>query len=1219
MADGNFDQPRVLLPSKNASNHSSLKGEARDGNVEEKGLMVLLDDTKDQATSESCVPLSPQWLIAKSTDTKMLTAGASGDKRSTKRLSHGACGDTNLKNSWRLDGPQDKKDWKRPELENGGRWREEERETNLLGRRDHRKEDRFSDITSTRDVTENRTFSSSERWHDVSSRGSGLESQRDYKQSSRWGPENKEKESRNEKRTNAEKENSPADKHAFGGERDSHDKWRPRHHLEAQEVGSASYRSAQGFGSNRGRVEGSNVRFSAGRGRSNANGSLQIGRLQPASVIGSLPVERSKSYNAYCYPRGKLLDIYRKNMTAPHFDTLPDSMVHLSPITQEVTVEPLALVPPGAEEEAVLGDIWKGKTTSSGVLYNSFRDTSEGKQKFSFDREDSVESSQKAAVNDNHQGNHAGTFSLSDSQVIVAKEMGSSKEGEQRRLTSPDIDRTNGLMSDREVGGSINDVDELKYFDNRQEADLKMPKQPKMDDTLSSMQFGVVNELPEDSSSLFDFLSLQPTLDSKQMNLKGNSKAHSLGRVIPPEDLSFCYLDPQGAIQGPYLGIDIITWFEQGYFGTDLPVRLADASDGSPFQELGEFMPHLRINSGSVSNTVTRVRIPDSFERSLEETTASSASAPELSGSAVGSEQQQSLSAFEFSDTNYQIGGPNQSYHSEHQFSEDRSLYKFAAEEEGIIFPGRLGSAGCDPSKVSAEIRSRFGNPSSYLSIANEVSKTNVPSYQDDELHPFGLLMSELRSTSHLKHPQLSNMPSSMRNGPHFSNPLLESESNFAGQWAVGSVAEQTSFPDARPDYYRRNALSKSYNHLGTTGARPSSHGEEEYKGFDLLQHLKSQKPDEPFQEQNQFSHPFPNSAGFAVDQNQGFDLMKSKNLNHQQSIHHSAPHMEHNLEVQFQQQQLLLQFQRQQQLHNHQTKLLQQQQQHQQHSQAQQLLLNQLLQHQMSDPGFSQHIVDAARDNLLDQTQLQRQLSSEWQQNSRASRNLDLSLEQVIQAKVNQSALQGQQADFLDFMSQAKYGMIPQEHQVRLQQEQLQVHQLSMALGQQLGMEGNRQLNGSWSGDEIDHALQEQKGGVAPRMKVDNVMYMAIRCNRSRDMLKASRGTPDCGANGKFYSYEIGLDKSVDGASNDRVRGSFSIIKSIWRLAAASYLYHHASAPSLCFLDVGSVLPHEAPFGVDESENESHGFYGLQANIEEGKKFVANQELEKKTHEEDY
>ncbi|XP_022741972.1 uncharacterized protein LOC111293493 isoform X3 [Durio zibethinus] len=940
MAEGKFNLPDDLLPSKIASDQPSFKGEAWDGNVEEKGLTGLLDDTKDQATSESSIPLSPQWLYAKPAEAKMLPAGASGDVRAPISLPHGTSGDSNLKDSWRLDGSQDKKEWKRtaPDLESSRRWREEERETSLLGRRDRRKEDRRTDITSTRDVPENRTLSSSERWHDVSSRNSGHESRRDNKWSSRWGSEDKEKDSRTEKRTDAEKEDAPTDKQAFVSvgqgriaserENDSRDKWRPRYRLEVHAGGSTSYRSAPGFGSERGRVEGSTVRFAAGRGRSNANGSQQTGRPQSASVIGSLPVDKNKTSNAYFYPRGKLLDIYRKQNTTPNFDTLPDEMDHISPITQKETVEPLAFVPPDAEEEAVLGDIWKGKTTSSGVFYKSFRDTSlidvtsgEGKQSFLVNREDSVESGEMAAVNDNYQGNHAETFYVSDSQMIMTK----------------------------------------------------------------------------------------------------------------------------------------------------------DALDGSPFQELGEVMPHLRMNSESASSVsaVTRMQIPDSFEGSLEETISYSASASELKGPAIGSEQQRTLSAFETSGTNFQLTGPNQSYRSEHQFSEDQSLHKFAAQKEEIIFPGRAGSAGGDPLKVSGEIQGPFGNPASHLSISNEFSKTHEPSHGDDELHPFGLLMSELRSTSHLKHSQSSNLASSIVDRGQFLDPYLGREPNFASQSVVGTVAEQTSFPEAWPDDYRRNALSNPNFHLGTTGARPSSHREQEYNGFDLVQHLMSQKlSNEPVQEQNHFSHPFTHSAGFGVEQIRGFDLMQSKNLSHQQSIHHSAPHMEHLLELQLQQQQQL-ELQRQQQLHHHQMKLLQQQrqQQHlqQQHSQAQQLLLDQLLQHQLSDPGYGQHILDAARDNVLDQVPLQRHLLSEMQQNSHASRHLDPSLEHIIQAKINQSALQGQHADFVDFMSQAKYGnMIPSEHQIRLQQKQLQVQQLSMALRQQLGMEGDRRLTASWSADEV-------------------------------------------------------------------------------------------------------------------------------------------------------
>lgn len=246
-------------------------------------------------------------------------------------------------------------------------------------------------------------------------------------------------------------------------------------------------------------------------------------------------------------------------------------------------------------------------------------------------------------------------------------------------MTQSGIDETNGLMSDRDIGGSINAVDGLT-FDNRLLTDLKMQK-PR-EDNESSMQFGVGNELPGDSSSLFDFRALHTTLGSNQINLKGNDQAHTVETFTPPEDLSLCYLDPQGLIQGPYLGIDIITWFEQGYFGTDLPVRLADASDGSPFQELGEAMPHLRMKPDSASNVnvVTRMQLPHSFEGNLEETMSSSASAPE--GSAIGSEKQQTLPAFDASCTNFQLRGPNQSYY-EHQFSEGQSLHKFAAGEEG--------------------------------------------------------------------------------------------------------------------------------------------------------------------------------------------------------------------------------------------------------------------------------------------------------------------------------------------------------------------------------------------------------------------------------------------------------------------------------------------------------------------------------------------------------
>lgn len=64
-----------------------------------------------------------------------------------------------------------------------------------------------------------------------------------------------------------------------------------------------------------------------------------------------------------------------------------------------------------------------------------------------------------------------------------------------------------------------------------------------------------------------------------------------------PEDLLLYYKDPQGEIQGPFSGGDIIGWFEAGYFGIDLQVRLASAPNDSPFFALGDVMPHLRAKA----------------------------------------------------------------------------------------------------------------------------------------------------------------------------------------------------------------------------------------------------------------------------------------------------------------------------------------------------------------------------------------------------------------------------------------------------------------------------------------------------------------------------------------------------------------------------------------------------------------------------------------------
>lgn len=256
-----------------------------------------------------------------------------------------------------------KKDWWRTasEVEISRLWREEERETGLVGRRDRRKEDHDAGVIS---ISENRALSSTGCWH--GSPSSGQESRRDSKWSSRSGPDDKEKNSRNE-RTDNEEEDGHTDKKSFVSsnhaasefDTDSRDKWRPRHRMEAHAGGLAAYRTAPGFGSERERVEGSHVRFSQGRGRLNLNESPQIGRPLSVSPIGSVIRNKSNSTlgksgpseDLYCYPRGKLLDIYRKQKTDPTFNTIPDGMEHVSTITEVGSIEPMAFVAPDAEEE----------------------------------------------------------------------------------------------------------------------------------------------------------------------------------------------------------------------------------------------------------------------------------------------------------------------------------------------------------------------------------------------------------------------------------------------------------------------------------------------------------------------------------------------------------------------------------------------------------------------------------------------------------------------------------------------------------------------------------------------------------------------------------------------------------------------------------------------------------------------------------------------------
>lgn len=290
------------------------------------------------------------------------------DSRLRNPVSSGTSTDLIQKDAWRLDGSQDIKEWRRNavDVESCHRWHEEERESLLLGRRERKKEgdreaenhqsDHHPDSTSIREVAESKILPSSDRMLDVPNCSSGNENRRDRKWSSRWGPEDKEKEAWTEKKMDVEKEDFYIEKQPFTSflrplsGSDSRDKWRPRHRQEIQSSGSTMLHAAPGFGLENGRIDGSNLGFARGRGRPNSVAGLQLNRSAAAGPVGALSTNKSFSQ----YPRGKLLDIYRKQIVSI-MDATPEGFEDAPPITESNFIAPLAFATPYKEEEVSYG------------------------------------------------------------------------------------------------------------------------------------------------------------------------------------------------------------------------------------------------------------------------------------------------------------------------------------------------------------------------------------------------------------------------------------------------------------------------------------------------------------------------------------------------------------------------------------------------------------------------------------------------------------------------------------------------------------------------------------------------------------------------------------------------------------------------------------------------------------------------------------------------
>ncbi|VFQ81043.1 unnamed protein product [Cuscuta campestris] len=1039
MAQGKIDLPEDL-----ASNPSDQTLNSK-GNFEDKSLMGFLDVSKDQAVPDN-IPLSPQWLYAKPTDSK-------ADMRPPSALSLGSSGDIIQKENRRLDAPDDRKDWRRAttESENGPRWREEERETSLLGRRDRRKTDRrVGENTAARETTEARSLPTSDKWHEAGNRNSSTETRRDAKWTSRWGPDDKEKEARTEKKVDGEKEDAHIESQPLVSNRsvseresDARDKWRPRHKMEGNTVGSGTYRAAPGFGIERGRGEGSYVGFIVGRGRSNGSVQRTCGAIGSAKFekTDSVPGKPSTGANSFCYPRGKLLDIYRRQKIVASFDSVLDDMEEASPITQATASEPLAFVAPDPGEQEILNDIWKGKVSSSGASYASSR---KGKPADSITEPEDVE----------HVSGKPAVILTDEADNTVDPFPKNSKDIEESAAQS--IFSNKGLKTfSCDIEGNYEDLEAIRTHENMPDVtsdmiassnDIGVSELECTHSRKATSAFDASSSLPDDSTSIF----------SSDLSLGFCNDEHRFGRIIPPEKLSLYYRDPQGAIQGPFLGVDIISWFEQGFFGTDLPVRLEGASENSPFLELGDVMPHLRVGHGNLGVTGP----VSSFDQSEDVVDQLESNIQDPASSVIGSSAAIDGLMWKSSD----FGGPYaqriQPSRSDHGFhpseisnSQDdfHDFGHFAAQDEGIAFPGRPGSSSnqiCNAMMASDPPINMINHPSAQI----ESSDPGLENHRDNnKLHPFGLLWSELegpytRNENRVGQAQYNLTPGL---GSQFGT-LAESSTGVVDAWTPSNIHRKNSLSDLN-SYQDPNRFD-----LGDKMVSP---------------HLQP--------------HNLMSSHNVHLDDGT-LERGVSQNVMHNQML----PDLEQFMAIKMQQRQLQQQRQQQQrQLQLQQMQQIQQQQQmqqiqqqqilmkEQQQSQARKLLLEQFLQRE-SNHGQSR--VDSFRPgNTIDHV-LRNQLLSELQQQSQHPRHTDPSIDHLIQqARCGQVPLHGHQNNLLELLSQAKRSqMHPLDHHPILQQEQLHGRPLPTGLRRRLGLEDERQLSSVWPPmDENSQLLRNPSG----------------------------------------------------------------------------------------------------------------------------------------------
>ncbi|CAA7393667.1 unnamed protein product [Spirodela intermedia] len=541
------------------------------------------------------------------------------------------------------------------------RWRDEERETNSAVRRDRwRDGDRDKDLTDTRRERRSENSSRfsgevrrapSDRWNELPNRDNSFDHRRESKWNSRWGPDDKELDGWREKKMDSgrdvegSRDNGipPPQVHSVKDEKDGENysrPWRPNSSVVRGRGDSSFSQSKQGqpFGYWRARGENGSSTFSAGRGKFNS--AVGSTNAFSSNLMGAVPDIPFGDYgdSSLRYTRMKLLDIYRM-MDVKSYKKPLDGFIEVPSLTQMELLEPLAISIPSPEELAILKSIDKGEIVSSGIpqitkdaaVGRNFVDPTpfrHGRSGSGEGLSSSVDDSKNEILDrfkDDQQGlldavslrrqmHLYGPEDLSQNLRPLQDGTLTVKEVNQREANR-ELSALEGSSSSRHaIPSRIESMGENYEGSSKHWTDFSAV-QMSTEAVSSSFYDGnkvhlqnaeaLQSEISRDmrfrrqSSEMLDTEretgKLLPHSDSLISGDKGIGRRFQ--RQSSPEELILFYKDPQGLVQGPFSGTDLIGWFEAGYFGLDLQVRPAGAPADAPFSLLGDVIPQLQMKA----------------------------------------------------------------------------------------------------------------------------------------------------------------------------------------------------------------------------------------------------------------------------------------------------------------------------------------------------------------------------------------------------------------------------------------------------------------------------------------------------------------------------------------------------------------------------------------------------------------------------------------------